>query len=216
MPCMCPALSRLILGLFLMSLARLAYFNVFDASSRYVSAVVTHATMSVLLLPPNESCHKNRTNLHFWSILHVMGSIFAYFRVFNDSSRYVSAVVTHATISVLLLPPSESCQQNKGQVFVVWSVLHVMGVLCILQGVQRFLLLSLVTHAITSVLLLLPRKTESWCSVQTISKIECFLWYNTFWVMSLQTLMQPHDCKKSSPRIACNFEVPLLSATAMH
>jgi len=52
-----------------------------------------------------------------------------------------------------------------------------MGVVCILQGVQRFLLLSLVTHAITSVLLLLPRKTESWCSVQTISKIECFLWY---------------------------------------
>mmetsp|Transcript_40057 Transcript_40057/g.77967 ORF Transcript_40057/g.77967 Transcript_40057/m.77967 type:complete len:217 (-) Transcript_40057:509-1159(-) len=48
--------SRLIIGLFLMLRARLAYLSVLSVSSKLVSDGEQHAIIKVLLLPPNESC----------------------------------------------------------------------------------------------------------------------------------------------------------------
>ena len=130
MPCMRPALARLILGLFLMSLARLAYFKVFNDSSRYVSAVVTHATISVLLLPPSESCQNTKDKC----------SLLVCF----------------------------SCQEGEGEG----------GFFVHTSGCSKIPHVG-VGHKVTiTVLLLPPSKSERWCSVQLVSNTECFLWYN--------------------------------------
>lgn len=54
--------SRLTTGLFLMFLARFAYLRVFMLSSRFTSAGLTHAIMTVRLLPPRESCSSNNAS----------------------------------------------------------------------------------------------------------------------------------------------------------
>lgn len=54
--------SLFIVGLFSISLAREAYFNEFNVSSKFESAGDTHATMYVLAFPPRES-YKSLVNL---------------------------------------------------------------------------------------------------------------------------------------------------------
>lgn len=51
-----PRHCRLSTGLFLIVRARCAYLSVLRVSSTASSALLTHAIMSVLLLPPSESC----------------------------------------------------------------------------------------------------------------------------------------------------------------
>mmetsp|Transcript_2568 Transcript_2568/g.4731 ORF Transcript_2568/g.4731 Transcript_2568/m.4731 type:complete len:209 (-) Transcript_2568:737-1363(-) len=48
--------SRLMIGLFLIFLARFAYLRVLSVSSKLVSEGLTHAIISVSLFPPSESC----------------------------------------------------------------------------------------------------------------------------------------------------------------
>ena len=87
----------------------------------------------------------------------------AYFKVFNDSSKYVSAVVIHATMSVLLLPPSESCKTTQKPK--CW--------LCLL-----FFEDQLLNSACADVLYNTSQMLSAFCGTQETLR------YNTFWVMT--------------------------------
>lgn len=82
--------SLFTIGLFFILLALLAYFREFKLSSKLLSAGLTHATISVLLLPPKLSCKilvnlESRYGICFLAAPFLPGSVSAEITFPNES-----------------------------------------------------------------------------------------------------------------------------------